>query len=245
MLKYMGRRLRVYLDTSVVSYFAADLSADSRIAAWQAESRRFWNEYQDRFEFVISDTVIAEARRGNVAKARRRLTVLAPFPRLPMTEAARALAQNLLDERAVPENLRTDAEHIAIATVHGVEYLVSWNHKHLVNENQLRQIRSVCETSGFRLPTVCTPTILMEETAMKETRQKYPIPDFDPGTYTDPILEEYYEMKREFNAEFNSLDELHDYLVAQEIEERKKGQTYLPVPPNLARYPHQEDDSSC
>ena len=81
---------------------------------------------------------------------------------------------------------------------------------------------------------------------MKETRQKYPIPDFDPETYTDPILEEYYEMKREFNAEFNSLDELHDYLVAQEIEERKKGRTYFPVPPNLARYPHQEeDDSSC
>lgn len=81
---------------------------------------------------------------------------------------------------------------------------------------------------------------------MKETRQKYPIPNFDPETYTDPILEEYYEMKREFNAEFNSLDELHDYLVAQEIEERKKGRTYLPVPPNLARYPHQEeDDSSC
>ena len=125
MLKYMGRRQRVYLDTSVVSYFAADLSADPRIAAWQEESRRFWNEYQDRFEFVISDTVIAEARRGNVAKARRRLTVLAPFRILPMTAAARALAQNLLDERAVPENLPTDAEHIAIATVHGVEYLVS------------------------------------------------------------------------------------------------------------------------
>ena len=99
--------------------------------------------------------------------------------------------------------------------------------------------------SRFRLATVCTPTTLMEEMTMKETPQKYPIPDFDPETYTDPILEEYYQIKREFNAEFNSLDELHDYLVAQEIEERKKGQTYLPVPPNLARYPHQEDDASC
>ncbi len=242
MLTYTVANLLIYLDTTVVSYFAADLSDNPQVALWQRESRRFWNDYQDRFDFVVSDTVITEAGRGNVAKAQRRLDALAHLRILPMTSSARVLAQNLIAARAMPENLHADAEHIAIATVHGVAYLVSWNHKHLVNENQLRQINRVVAAAGFRPVTICTPTTFMEEFIMKEPVGKCYLPGFDPETYTDPILEECYEIKRELNAEFKSLDEFHDYLVAHEIEQRKKGRKYLPVPPNLARYPHQEDD---
>ena len=76
---------------------------------------------------------------------------------------------------------------------------------------------------------------------MKEIIQKYPVPDFDPETYTDPVLEECYRIKREISEEFKTAEERHAYLVAFEIENRKKGYNYAPIPPHLERYPHQED----
>ena len=232
----------VYLDPTVISYYVADSSQNPQLALWQSESRRFWNDFQHRFTFVVSETVIGEISAGDAMQARKRLAAVAQFTRLFKTPQTDALAQQLLAARAVPKSAEGDAEHIAIATVHGVDFLVSWNHKHLVNENQLRQINRVCEGAGFQPVTICTPTILMEGHVMKEKFVgKCYLPGFDPATYTDPVLEECYRMKREFNAQFKTFEERHAYLVAQEIENRKKGHNYAPIPPHLERYPHQED----
>ena len=232
---------RVYLDPTVISYLVADPSAHAKLAAWQSESRRLWQEYQHQFAFVVSGTVLDEICRGDAMEARKRLAAVAQFTKLPTTPTVDALTQQLLAAGAVPKSADADAEHIAIATVHGVDYLVSWNHKHLVNENQLRQINRVCEAAGFRPVIICTPTTLMEAFIMKEIIQKYPVPDFDPETYTDPVLEECYRIKREISEEFETFEERRDYLIALEIENRKKGHKYAPIPPHLERYPHQED----
>ena len=232
----------VYLDPTVISYYVADSSKNPQLALWQSESRRFWNDFQHRFTFVVSETVIGEISAGDAMQARKRLAAVAQFTRLFKMPQTDALAQLLLAARAVPKSAEGDAEHIAIATVHGVDYLVSWNHKHLVNENQLRQIHRVCEGAGFQPVTICTPTTLMEGRVMKEKFVgKCYLPGFDPATYTDPVLEECYRMKQEFNAQFKTFKERHAYLVAQEIENRKKGYNYAPIPPHLERYPHQED----
>ena len=240
MLTY-AQNPRVYLDPTVISYFVADPSTNAKLAAWQQESRRFWHDFQDRFVFVVSDTVLDEIRRGDAMQAKKRLAAVAQFTRLSKTPAAIALTQQLLAAGAVPKSAASDAAHIAIATVHDVDYLVSWNHKHLVNVNQLRRINRVCEAAGFRSAIICTPTTLMERLVMKEIIQKYPVPDFDPETYTDPVLEECYRIKREISEEFKTAEERHAYLVAFEIENRKKGYKYAPIPPHLERYPHQED----
>ena len=240
MLTY-AQNPRVYLDPTVISYFVADPSTNAKLAAWQQESRRFWHDFQDRFVFVVSSTVLDEIRRGDAMQAKKRLAAVAQFTVLSKTPAAVALTQQLLAAGAVPKSAALDAAHIAIATVHGVDYLVSWNHKHLVNVNQLRRINRVCEAAGFRPAIICTPTTLMEGLVVKEIIQKYPVPDFDPETYTDPVLEECYRIKREISEEFETYEEYHAYLVAFEIENRKKGYNYAPIPPHLERYPHQED----
>ena len=234
----------VYLDPTVISYSVADPSANPKLAAWQAESRRFWKDYQHQFTFVVSDSVLLEIRRGDAMQARKREAAIAHLHSLPLSFQARAFAQQLVAARAVPENSGSDAEHIAIAAVHGVDYLVSWNHKHLVNENQLRQIHRVCEAAGFRPVSVCTPTTLMEELVVKEIRQKYPVPDFDPETYTDPVLEECYRIKREINAEFKNIDELYEHLAEISEKERKAGRKYLPLPPHLTEYRPKKKDKS-
>ena len=233
---------RVYLDPTVISYFVADPSTNAKLAAWQQESRRFWHDFQDQFVFVVSDTVLDEIRRGDAMQAKKRLAAVAQFTKLSKTPRAAALAQQLLAAGAVPESAASDAEHIAIATVHGVDYLVSWNHKHLVNVHQLRRINRVCESAGFRPALICTPTTLMEGLVMKEKFVgKCYLPGFDPATYTDPVLEECYRIKREISEEFKTYEERHAYLVALEIEGRKRGDNYAPIPPHLERYPHQED----
>ena len=240
MLTY-AQNPRVYLDPTVISYFVADPSTNAKLAAWQQESRRFWHDFQDRFVFVVSSTVLDEIRRGDAMQAKKRLAAVTQFTRLSKTPAAIALTQQLLAAGAVPKSAASDAEHIAIATVHGVDYLVSWNHKHLVNVHQLRRINRVCEAAGFRPAIICTPTTLMEGLVMKEIIQKYPVPDFDPETYTDPVLEECYRIKREISEEFETYEEYSAYLIALEIEDRKNGGKYAPIPPHLERYPHQED----
>lgn len=137
------------------------------------------------------------------------------------------LAQKLLEAGAVPQHSRTDAEYIALATVHSTNYLVSWNHKHIVHANKLEQIKQVCQSAGFRPVIICTPIELMEELQMKETPAKHAEPDFDPEIYTNSILEECYRIKDEINAQFKTIEELSAYLKAGKEEDKRHGIKYV------------------
>ena len=145
------------------------------------------------------------------------------------------LTQKLLDAGAVPQNFRSDAEHIAIATVHRVEYLVSWNQKHIVHESKREHIHRICQGAGFEPTTICTPIELIGEFQMKEE-------DFE--NYTDPILEECYRMKEEFNARFNSVEELSAYLRQVQEECRQKGMKVVSyyVPPEKRKQTEAHSD---
>ena len=217
MVYYTAPRPKVYIETTVVSYLVAWPSPDSTVASWQQATRQLWEDYADRFEFVVSDIVLDEVREGDVIAAQQRLGVLLPLRILETLPETDLLAQKLLDASAIPQNFRSDAQHIAIATVHGVEYLVSWNHKHIVNANKREHINQVCQASGFNPITICTPAELMEEFQMKENLENY----------TDPILEECYRMKEAFNAKFNSMEELSAYLRARQEKRKRQGVKYV------------------
>ncbi len=217
MIYYTEPKPKVYIETTVVSYLVARPSADATLASWQRATRRLWEDYADRFEFVVSDIVLVETRRGNLTAAQQRLNVLSSLTVLETLPTVDPLAQRLLDTGAVPQNFRSDAQHIAVATVHGVEYLVSWNHKHIVNANRRDHINKVCQASGFKPITICTPAELIEEFEMKEVIEDY----------TDPILEECLRMKAEFNAQFNSMEELSAYLKLENEKFKKQGWKYV------------------
>ncbi len=229
MLQYTEIKPRVYVETTVVSYLVARRSPDVIVASRQRATRQLWEEYSDNFEFVISNIVLSEAREGDLIAAQQRLEVLADLTVLGMPTEAVMLVQNLIDAGAVPQYSLPDAEHIAIATVNNVEYLVSWNYKHIVNETKRNVINEVCQNAGFEPTILCTPTELMEEIHVKEK----------PDTRTDPVLEECYRMKEAFAAKFNSAQELHDFLVAETEKNKALGWKYLPPPP-----PRIKEDSS-
>ena len=217
MLKYVTIKPRVYIESTVVSYLVARPSSNPILAARQKASQQLWEDYADRFEFVISRIVRAEIQRGDVTAAQQRLKVVLPLTVLEISSEVNMLTQKLLDAGAVPRNSEPDAQHIAIATVHSVEYLVSWNHKHIVNENKREHINQVCQEAGFQPTIICTPIQLMEDTQMKEAPEKHP--EFDPETYTDPILEECYRIKAELSA---TIQNSGGILCICESTERKK-----------------------
>ena len=179
-----------------------------------------WENYSDTFEFIVSDIVITEIRQGNEIAAQRRIDALAGLTVLNLTPEAVVLAVVLIDAGAVPRESQTDAQHIAVTVVNGIEYLTSWNYKHIVNETKRQHIDQVCRASGYQPIILCTPAELIEEIQMKE-EQHPPM---------DPILEECYRMKAEFNARFKTMEELVDYLKAENKKNKAEGWKYISPP---------------
>lgn len=242
MINYQKIKPRVYIEPTVISHLVARPSNDPILASWQRASRQLWEDYADKFEFVISPIVRAEIQQGDLIVARQRLEVVSQLTVLEVLPEANVLAQKLIDAGAVPRNSELDAQHIAIATAHGVDYLVSWNHKHIVNENTREHINSVCQEAGFQPTTLCTPIELMEDIQMKETPEKQP--EFDPETYTNPILEECYRIKAKISAQFNSMDELYAYFKAIQEEEKRNGIKYVSYYDPSKRLPVEKSDDN-
>ena len=151
-----------YIETSVVSYLTARQSRDVVVAAYQEVTREWWRTASGRFDLVASELVVAESGAGDVDAASARLEVLKPVTLLNITENSEALARLLLDLGAVPRQAAADAAHIAIAVTNGVDFLVTWNFKHIANAAMRSRIERVCRQAGCEPPVICTPNELME-----------------------------------------------------------------------------------
>ena len=152
---------KLYLETTIPSYLTAWPSWNAVIAGHQQTTREWWATSHERFALHVSQFVLDEAGAGDPEAARLRLESLRDVPELPATESALALAIALLAEGAVPEKARTDAAHIAVAAVHGMDFLVTWNCSHIANAEMKPRIREVCARHGWRCPEICTPEQLM------------------------------------------------------------------------------------
>ena len=225
MVYYIESKPRVYLETTVISYLAARPNRDVVVASMQQITQQLWEDYTDEFTYVVSPIVLAEARQGDENAVQRRLDVLSHLTVLEVLPEADYLKQRLLEVGAVPQDFSVDAQHIAIATTHGVEYLVSWNQKHIVNEYKREHINQVCLEAGFEPITICTPAELIKRYQMKEK-------EFE--NYTDPILEECYRIKKELSARFKSVEELTAHLIEVQEECRRNGMKVVSyyVPPS-------------
>lgn len=148
----------VYLDTSVPSYLVAPLSRVIPIARQQRVTCLLWNAHRDRFRFFVSRRVTDEAKRGNEHEARKRLEVLAAIPSVePRGDSVNTLIRLILRNTGLPECATEDAEHVAIAASNDLDYLVTWNCKHLANPQITPKVARTCERAGLRSPVICTP----------------------------------------------------------------------------------------
>ncbi|MDE0385824.1 MAG: type II toxin-antitoxin system VapC family toxin [Defluviicoccus sp.] len=153
----------VYVETSVVSYLTARPSRDLIIAAQQAMTREWWRDAPERFVLVASELVLTEAAEGDTGAARARLTALEIVTRLDTTEDAAALTQQLLDLGAFPRGATADATHVSVAATNRVDYLLTWNLRHIAGAAARTRIERACREAGYVPPVICTPNELMEE----------------------------------------------------------------------------------
>ena len=162
-------RPTAYIETSVVSYLTARPSRDVVIAAYQEITREWWRAAPTRFALVSSALVVAEAGAGDPDAARIRLEALGAVALLDATPDAEGLTHALVDHGAVPRQAADDAAHIAIAVTNGVDFLVTWNFRHLANAALRVRIEQVCRRAGYEPPVICTPNELMEANNGKTT----------------------------------------------------------------------------
>ncbi len=152
---------KVHVETSVISYLTAWPSRDLIIAANQQLTQEWWKLKRQEFELYVSQMVIQEAERGDEEAAQERLQVLIDVPLLALSDDAMILAEKLISTQTLPQRAVEDALHIAVATVSGIDYLLTWNFKHIANATMRGRIEQVCREAGYEPPVICSPQELM------------------------------------------------------------------------------------
>jgi len=143
------KQLRVYIENSVIGgYFDAEFT--------EATKRLFDKFRNGEYFAVISNHTYGELDNGAPENVKSNLETIS-YEKIDVTETMLDLTQKYMDEKIVSENYRSDALHIAIATVSGVDVLVSWNFKHIVNLNRIKLFNSVNLKEGYKLLEIRTP----------------------------------------------------------------------------------------
>ena len=155
---------KAYVETTIVSYLTALPSRDLVLAAHQQVTRDWWST-REVFELFVSQSVLDEASAGDAAAAALRIAALRDLVLLDLSADATLLAAELIRGGGVPEKAKIDALHIAVASVHGMDYLVSWNCTHIANATMRGRIEAICRRAGFDPPVICTPLELVKEQA--------------------------------------------------------------------------------
>lgn len=153
---------RVYVETTIISYLTASPSRDLVLAAHQQVTRDWWSA-RDTFELYVSQFVVDEVSAGETDAAERRIAAVQDLVLLELTGDATTLAVALIGRGGLPTKARIDALHIALAAVHGMDYLLSWNCAHIANARMRGPIEGICREAGFEPPIICTPIELVKE----------------------------------------------------------------------------------
>jgi len=151
----------VYLETTFISYLVAPLSRDLLVAAHQQITQDWWSRRRPTFDCFISQVVIDEVSGGNRHESEKRLAITADLTALEFTGDAGTILKDILASGVLPANATLDAAHVAVATLHRMDYLLTWNCKHLANAKIVRRMEIVCARLGYRVPLICTPESLM------------------------------------------------------------------------------------
>ena len=152
---------KVYIETSVISYLTGKISRDLIVAGHQQITNEWWSERKNDFDMYISQLVVQEASGGDPVASQKRLKALKELPLLEMNKQVADLSQILVNVGVVPERAVEDSVHIATATIHKINYLLTWNCKHIANAEIRTSIYKVCKQSGYIAPIICTPEELL------------------------------------------------------------------------------------
>ena len=152
----------VYLETSFISACVTDRT-DAASVYRRDTSREWWSTQARRYDLFISAEVLAELSHPDYPCREAALEFVRDLPLLPVNDDVRGLAELLVREKVMPEPVAGDALHVAVATVHEADYMLSWNVRHLANPSKTAHLRKICLRAGMTPPQIVTPDLLWEE----------------------------------------------------------------------------------
>lgn len=153
----------VYIESSIVSYLTSRSSRDVVVSARQVITENWWLNQRSNFDLFVSALVIQEISKGDQEAAERRLSAVVDIPLLGVSQDALLLSEALIVRGAVPKTSEEDALHISIAAASGIDFLLTWNFKHINNAHTKAAIGAVVEAYGFACPVLCSPEELGAE----------------------------------------------------------------------------------
>lgn len=151
----------VYIETSILGYLTARPSRDLVVAANIEITREWWDTRRSDFQLYASQAVVKETLQGDAQIASKRLEIIQALPLLDLNQSVLDLAEQFLERSSLPAKANVDAVHIAAATVHGMDYLLTWNCKHIANAQIQRKLAAISLDFGYELPILCTPYELL------------------------------------------------------------------------------------
>ena len=152
-----------YIETTIPSYYTARSARSILQAGRQLATREWWDSGYSGFDLVTSTETLNESAEGDPGMAKARLELLKGIRILPVTESAAGLARTLVASGLVPAIASPDAVHISLASVHGIDFLVTWNFKHIANPHTSERMRTTINESGYRMPVMCSPEELLND----------------------------------------------------------------------------------
>jgi hypothetical protein len=155
--------MRVYIESTIPSYVVARPARDLLQAARQQLTRDWWDLKRGNHDLFTSQVALDEIAGGDMEMARQRLELVAQIRLLDLSDDAKALTKDILRSGVLPGDADRDAAHIALATVHEMDILLSWNCRHIANASIQPRLRKVTDAAGFALPVICTPEELLED----------------------------------------------------------------------------------
>jgi hypothetical protein len=151
---------KVYLETS---FFSACVSVrtGAKSVGWRASSLEWWNQERKYFELFVSTEVYNELAAPDFPQSAEALAMLAGINLLRPDGAVAEIATMLVEQKVMPGPATTgDAVHVAIAMANRMDYILTWNVKHLANPNKRIHLATLCLRLGIPMPQLVTTDLL-------------------------------------------------------------------------------------
>ncbi len=153
-------RETVYIETTIFSFYH-DLRSSPAVVVMRQWTREWWESHSHQYELLTSTAVLAELEMGEMPHRADALAMAKRLPAIPIEDEIGEIVEVYIKHRVMPAQPLGDALHLAVASRHKVDYLLTWNCKHLANANKFAHIRRVNALLGLPMPALVTPLELM------------------------------------------------------------------------------------
>ncbi len=160
----------VYIETTIPSYYF-ETRRTAKAIAWREATQRWWDKHRQAYELRTSRLVVREPSAAPARKAERCLRLIKEVEILEPPLSLRDVIEYYVEQRLMPANATADAGHLAMASLHKVDFLLTWNCRHLANANKFEHIRVINSRLGLYVPTITTPELLLPENEDEQTSE--------------------------------------------------------------------------